>query len=508
MRLRTLSWISAMFLVAALTTPVRTTAQEQTKHQQYRLIAVGTFGGPNSTYLTGPGSGLLGYLNLRGAAVGMASTMETDPFSPQYCWFDCNIEHALKFQDGVLTDLGALPGANSSGANSINDWGLVVGTSETGRTDPVTGSPEYRAVIWLGDSRPIDLGTFGGNESQAFMVNDFGQVVGVAANAIPDPYSSSASAYGLGAYTAWFSGESVATQQRAFLWQGFGLQDLGTLGGNDAVGYLLNNRGQVAGVSYTNTTANATTGFPTQDPFLWQNGRMIDLGTLGGTHGLPYWLNDEGQVVGNSDAAGDQLIRAFLWQDGVMHDLGTLGGNEAGAHWINDCGEVVGAAATTGDVTLHAFLWRHGVMTDLGAPAGYQISSAWGINAWTQVVGVAESDQGAETAFLWENGGPMVNLNALVESNPSGLQLEDALTISDGGEIVALGQLPSGDYRLALLIPDGECSAACQSRVAASESKTAERQGEMAHGQSAETLNQSREMRGGSARSVLGRPLL
>src|ERR1700683_5305787 len=508
MRLRTLGCITAMTLAGALAIPIRTSAQDQqVKHHQYKFIEVGTLSGPNSINLSGPGSSLLRYLNHEGATVGMASTTVPDPFSPQYCWFDCYIDHALKFQNGVLTDLGALAGANSSGANGVNDWGLVIGTSENGRTDPLTSFPEYRAVIWLGDSKPIDLGTFGGNESQAFMVNDFGQVVGVAANSIPDAYSSSSSPYGLGAYSEWFTGGGVATQQRAFLWEGFGLRDLGTLGGDDAVAYLLNDRGQVAGGSYTNTTPNATTGFPTQDPFLWENGRMIDLGTLGGTHGLPYWLNDEGQVVGNSYAAGDQLIRAFLWQDGVIHDLGTLGGDEASARAINDAGEVVGTAATSGDAALHAFLWRHGVMTDLGALVGYPISSAVGVNAWTQVVGAAESDQGAEAAFLWENGGPIVDLNTLVEPSSSGIQLIEAENISDTGEIVALGQLASGDYRIALLAPDGECDTACEARVAASGSSTA-RQAEIAKGHNAGALSERAGELSRAARSVLGRPLL
>ncbi|MGC2724022.1 MAG: hypothetical protein WA224_08675, partial [Candidatus Acidiferrales bacterium] len=52
---------------------------------------------------------------------------------------------------------------------------------------------------------------------------------------------------------------------------------------------------------------------------------MRDLGTLGGTFGHPDWVNDAGEVVGFATIPGDQDGHGFLWRNGVMTDLGTVG---------------------------------------------------------------------------------------------------------------------------------------------------------------------------------------
>ena len=106
---------------------------------------------------------------------------------------------------------------------------------------------------------------------------------------------------------------------------------------------------------------------------------MIDLGTLGGTYSSARGINERGQVVG-SNTIGSGESRAFLWQNGVLTDLGTLGGPSIGstANAINNQGQVVGASGTsTGE--LHAFLWQDGIMTDLGVLSG-TFSSAQSIN--------------------------------------------------------------------------------------------------------------------------------
>ena len=159
-----------------------------------------------------------------------------------------------------------------------------------------------------------------------------------------------------------------ATQVRAFLWQNGQMQDLGTLGGNDAFAQFVNERSQVAGVSYTSSVPNPENGIPTIDPFLWDSGRMIDLGSLGGINAGVSGLNNRGQVTGFSDVTRDGSIsHAFLWDRGSLLDLGTLGGDFSFANWIDDSGEAVGGATTPDNSTLRATRWKNGHATNLGS---------------------------------------------------------------------------------------------------------------------------------------------
>jgi probable HAF family extracellular repeat protein len=94
--------------------------------------------------------------------------------------------------------------------------------------------------------------------------------------------------------------------------------------------------------------------------FLWQNGSMQDLGTLGGAQSYGNAINDLGRVVGNSDTS--DWPHAFLWDaENGMRDLGSLG-KGATATDINNLGQVVGYSGT-GTHGQRAFLWEAGVMT-------------------------------------------------------------------------------------------------------------------------------------------------
>jgi probable HAF family extracellular repeat protein len=441
-KFRLLTCITAMTLFAELAVPGLAA-----QHTRYKLIDLRTFGGPLSFVAgsNGVNDAVNRILNNQGTVVGWGDTSALDPFAPN-CFEPfqnggpCFLPLAFQWQKGVLTNLGALPDGDASSTSWISDSGLIAGQARNGLIDPLLpGLPEIRAVLWK-DGEAIDLGTLGGNESSAFSVNNRGQVVGVAVNTIPDPFSF------------------FATQLRAFLWQDGAMQDLGTLGGPESWALFVNNGGQVAGFSLTNDTANPATGSPTQDPFLWEHGTMVDLGTLGGTFGWPYSLNNRGQVVGYSDLAGDLTLHPFLWERGSLFDLGTFGGNFGISEGINDSGEVVGWATNNNDQAQLAFLWKDGVMTNLGTLNGDDCSIAFHINSRGQIVGTSFPCAGGPAhGFLWQNGF-MTDLNAFAPPGSSLTTWGDGIFVNDRGEIAGVRALPNGKFHAFLLVPcaDGE----------------------------------------------------
>jgi probable HAF family extracellular repeat protein len=406
---------------------------------QFIAIDLGTLGGPDSVP-NDPGHSI----TESGIVAGSADTAALDPFpgDPGCVSSPCHVDHAFEWRNGVMTDLGALHGYQS-GIFELNGASIGVGVSETGMLDPLTGVPETHAVI-TENGRLIDLGTLGGYESWAMGINDRGQVAGYASNTIPDPYAQLFSPY------------PSATQWRATLWQGGKPQDLGTLGGPDSLGPFLNERGQVAGESFTNSAANPVTGLPSMDPFLWQNGVMKDLGTLGGGFGLANWMNSSGEVVGQSDLAGDHVSHPFLWNGHRLVDLGTLGGDNGVATWINDAGTVAGAADVPGNQAHHGFLWADGTMRDLPPTGSAQCSNAYVVNTSGQAVGDDTDCQGNSlAAVLWEHGFAY-DLNDLIGHSP--LHLMEAFYINNRGEIGTLATLPNGDVRVALLVPASQAA--------------------------------------------------
>ena len=222
----------------------------------------------------------------------------------------------------------------------------------------------------------------------------------------------------------------------------YSVTDLGTLGTwSRALG--INDAGQVVGASVTGD------GFTRA--FLYSNGTMMNLGTLGGigTGPVPYsysiaWgINNAGQVVGES-LSTDNNYRAFLYSNGTMTNLGTqLGGVSSSASAINNVGEIVGIVNFGGfpTETYMAFSYSSGTRTNLGNLGGTAPTYPADNNEAGQVVGYSfTAGNAAQLAFLYSNG-TMTSLGGL---GPLGATSSQATGINKTGQVVGMFSTPGG----------------------------------------------------------------
>ena len=296
-----------------------------------------------------------------------------------------------------ITDIGTLGSHPESNAYGINDYGQVVGYSGTVR-GPEEGR---RAFIWDTTAGMQNLGTLGGNHSEAYGINDAGQVVG--RSTLP-------------------SGEGDV---RGFLWEGGSMIDLGTFDGGWTEAKGINNSHQIVGYSVLSSSVAA---------FSWEGDSMTNLGSLG-DNSRGYGINDAGLIVGHCFDSTSFNTTASLWDNGDITSLGSLGSHYNYAWGINNSGQIVGESGS------HAFLWENESdgMIDLG------IGSAVAINDAGQIVGGSGG-----TACLWENG-IIKNLDDLLLAG-SGWELREATAINNLGQIVGNGMI-NGEIHAYLLTP-------------------------------------------------------
>jgi probable HAF family extracellular repeat protein len=247
--------------------------------------------------------------------------------------------------------------------------------------------------------------------------------------------------------------------------------DLGTLGGTLGAAQGINDRGWVVGFA-------TLPGDQIQHSFLWADGIMTDLGTLGGPNsggdqGGNFRPNLRGEVPGfaqTSDPSpldvscpfpGPVLIcLPFIWKDGVKTQLPTLGGINGAATAINNRGEAMGGANnTTLDSTcpfkfqqFKPVIWKRGEIQELPTVSGDPDGQAFAINDKGQVVGMSTDCLGQIThALLWQKNGTVTDIGNLGGANG----FNAAFAINHHGQIVGRSDLPGDTTAHGFLWEDG-----------------------------------------------------
>ena len=240
--------------------------------------------------------------------------------------------------------------------------GLAAACNDAPEATGPSPAPGNQAVTTAATTYSVkNLGTLGGNNSEAMAINNVGQTVG---------------------WSQTKSGQTHAFSQHAGT-----MTDLGALSGGFSQAIDVNDAGVVVGYSTLLSGAERAVR--------WQNGTKKSLGTLGGRNSEATGINQNGVIVGWSEIkSGDR--HAFVYQNGVMKDIGTLGGKTSVAEDISNAGRVVGGSRTaTGEG--HAFAWVNGKFQDLG-DAGTGSGDATAING--KIVGIFGPPPDAEGAEL------------------------------------------------------------------------------------------------------------
>ncbi len=331
------------------------------------------------------------------------------------------IHAAISFLGMMQIDLaqsGGLGGTNSA-TFGVNDWGQAAGEAETPNLDVnledfcAFGTRKVcQPFIWqdgvMSPLPPLKNQTgVAGRNAAAKGINNWGQVAGVAENATPDltcpAYDPASSQY-------------QKDQFKPVIWADGDIQGLPTSGIDangkafndpDGVVFSINDSGEAVGATGTCTGFTAFSYLNGLHATLWQDGSVIDLGSLGG-------------MAAPSPATG----------------LGNIGNF---AYDVNRYGHVVGTSGTS-DGSYHAFFWSpETLIQDAGTVQGDVASVGLAISDVGDIGGVSfpANPNALPRAFIRPDGGTMVDLNTLVTGNTD-LYLFTVCSINSREEIIGL----------------------------------------------------------------------
>src|SRR5215813_3431864 len=341
------------------------------------------------------------------------------------------------------------------GTNKSNDnFSMAMGLNNQGWTENMDGfvnPPENnlfttvargRAVINR-DGLNIDLGTLGKPDSGNSWINwgginDRGEAVGMSETADLDPNGEDICGFGTKLICL------------PFLWRDGHMSALPTVGGNNGQASAINNRGEAVGYAETadnDSSCPASAPALTILPVLWKKGQAQPLPTVDtDPNKTAFRINNKGQAVGYS---GNCIAakHAVMWQNGTafpLQDLGVARSNIANA--INNLGQMVGQVRKADGTARVAALWQpDGTLTVLGTLSGDHASFATGINNLGQVVGSTfDSGNNWSHGFIWQNR-VMTDLNTLIPAD-SNLFIINASNINERGQISGMAFVHAGPH--------------------------------------------------------------
>jgi probable HAF family extracellular repeat protein len=247
-----------------------------------------------------------------------------------------------------------------------------------------TAAPASTPTATPGTSAPYtmtDLGSLGDGVTYGLAINANGQITG---------YSYSSTEFQVTCPPQQYGGPKQCFEHpyHAFLWSNGTMTDLGTLGGHFSQGVAINLSGEIVGEADTTTVG---------DSFLWNGTKMVDLGNSWSAEGI----NDSAQISGGCQ-------QACIYNNGTFTQLPNPSGLTCNGGPINNNGAVIGGCTdSTSNATSkqYVMLWQNGTPTDLGNLGGPQIrTTALNNSGQVQVTGFGQTSTDANHAFLWQNG--------------------------------------------------------------------------------------------------------
>jgi probable HAF family extracellular repeat protein len=353
-----------------------------------------------------------------------------------------SFSNAFAQQSYRLTDLG--------NNKNTNNFAMVMGLNNLGwaeNMDGIVNPPETSTATTIASGRAvigiygfnIDLGTLGKPDANSWTdyggINDLGEAVGLSETAMPDPNGEDICGFG------------THLQCLPFLWRDGHMSALPTLGGINGWANAINNREQIVGFA-EDGALDPTCGETVKNnritlPAFWERGNVkaLPLAVRTDVDGFANGINEQGHAVGYSGNCN--VAHAVVWKDKTVFPLKDYGVFSS-AYAINNSGQVVGQIGSAAGY--FAAVWPQGAdgeVKSIKLLPGDAAAFATGINNRGQVVGSTFDSNGDWShGFIWQDD-VITDLNTVIPDD-SNLLIIAASNINELGQISGMATVQNG----------------------------------------------------------------